>query len=57
VEGEARAHELRSIHPELVRENTTAKEVYRGSGYPDHRHCLISKWIERSFSKPGSGSS
>jgi GNAT superfamily N-acetyltransferase len=54
VEEEARAFEVRSIHLEVVRENTAAKEVYRRNGYVDHNHYLMSKWIERGFTKPAS---
>jgi diamine N-acetyltransferase len=54
VEDQARALNVRSIHLEVVRQNTGAKEVYRKSGYADHDHYLMSKWIERSFPKPGS---
>jgi GNAT superfamily N-acetyltransferase len=56
VENEARASEVRSIHLEVVRANTTAKEVYRRAGYTDHDHFLMSKWIERGFAKPTPGS-
>ena len=56
IEQAARQAEVRAIHLEVVRANTTAKEVYRRSGYLDHEHRLMSKWIERSFSKPGSRS-
>ena len=56
VEEQARKFEIRSIHLEVVRENTHAREFYRRSGYIDHHHCLMSKWIERGFSKPISGS-
>jgi len=56
VEEEARNLDVRSIHLEVVRQNTGAKEVYRKSGYLDHHHHLMSKWIERGFRKPGSGS-
>jgi diamine N-acetyltransferase len=56
VEEAARSCEVRSIHLEVVRQNTVAKEVYRRSGYFDHHHYLMSKWIERGFAKPGSGS-
>lgn len=52
VEDAARAVGVRAIHLEVVRANTTAKEVYLRSGYIDHEHSLMSKWIERSFSKP-----
>ena len=54
VESEARRFDVRSIHLEVVRENTVAKEVYRKSGYVDHHHYLMSKWIEPGFAKPGS---
>jgi diamine N-acetyltransferase len=54
VEDQARALEVRSIHLEVVRQNAGAKEVYRKSGYADHHHYLMSKWIERSFPKPSS---
>ena len=53
VEDQARNLEVRSIHLEVVRQNTGAKEVYRKSGYADHDHYLMSKWIERGFPKPG----
>ncbi|HZE27960.1 MAG TPA: GNAT family N-acetyltransferase [Terriglobales bacterium] len=56
VEHEARASEVRLIHLEVVRKNRAAKEVYRRAGYADHDHYLMSKWIERSFAKPGAGS-
>jgi GNAT superfamily N-acetyltransferase len=54
VEDQARSLGVRSIHLEVVRENTTAKEVYRKSGYADHDHYLMSKWIEHAFPKPRS---
>lgn len=56
VEDRARAFEIRSIHLEVVRENTAAREVYRRCGYVDHRHSLMSRWIEPGFAKPISGS-
>ena len=52
IEEEARKFEIRSIHLEVVRDNLAAKEVYRKSGYQDHDHYLMSKWIERRFPKP-----
>jgi len=54
VEDEARSLSVRSIHLEVVRQNTGAQEVYRRSGYADHDHYLMTKWIERRFLKPGS---
>lgn len=56
VEDAARAVGVRAIHLEVVRANNRAKEVYLRSGYVDHEHRLMSKWIERGFSKPGSES-
>ena len=56
VEAEARRLDVRSVHLEVVHQNTAAKEVYRKSGYLDHDHYLMSKWIEPRFPKPGSGS-
>jgi len=55
VEEEARKFEIRSIHLEVVRENTHAREFYRRAGYTDHTHSLMSKWIEQGFAKPLSG--
>lgn len=56
VEKQARACDVRSIHLEVVRTNSTANEVYRRAGYTDHNHFLMSKWIERAFAKPTPGS-
>ncbi|PYX38350.1 MAG: GNAT family N-acetyltransferase [Acidobacteria bacterium] len=56
VEEQARNLEIRSIHLEVVQENTAAKEFYRHRGYVAHRHSLMSKWIERRFPKPTSSS-
>jgi GNAT superfamily N-acetyltransferase len=53
VEEQARRLGVRSIHLEVVRQNTGAQEVYRKSGYTDHNHYLMTKWIERGFPKPG----
>ena len=52
VEKEARSFEVRSIHLEVVRENSAAQEIYRRSGYVDRNHYLMTKRIERSFNKP-----
>lgn len=52
VEEAGRAAEVRTIHLEVVRANSRAKEVYRRAGYADHDHYLMSKWIEKSFLKP-----
>jgi diamine N-acetyltransferase len=55
LEDEARAAGVRAIHLEVVQANTTAREVYRRAGYADREHHLMSKWIERGFAKPGTG--
>jgi GNAT superfamily N-acetyltransferase len=52
VEDEARKRGVRSIHLEVVRTNTGAGELYRKAGYVDHSHYLMTKWIEREFTKP-----
>ncbi len=56
VENEARAMDVRAVHLEVVRANVKAGEIYRHAGYVDHEHHLMSKWIERAFAKPGTGS-
>jgi diamine N-acetyltransferase len=53
VEEEALRHQVRSIHLEVVRANTSAREFYRRNDYVDHEHFLMTKWIERAFAKPG----
>ena len=52
VEEAGRDAEVRTIHLEVVRANSRAKEVYRRAGYADHDHYLMSKWIEKTFPKP-----
>ena len=52
LEEQARAHDVRAIHLEVVRGNEAAKELYRKNSYEDHDHRLMTKWIERRFSKP-----
>ena len=56
VENEARVMGVRAVHLEVVRTNGKAGEIYRRVGYVDHEHHLMSKWIERAFAKPGTGS-
>ena len=55
VEQQARTLQIRCIHLEVVQGNSFAREFYRHRGYVDHRHSLMSKWIERSVAKPTSG--
>jgi diamine N-acetyltransferase len=52
VEDEARSHQVRSIHLEVVCANHSAREFYRRHGYVDHEHSLMTKWVERAFAKP-----
>jgi diamine N-acetyltransferase len=53
IEEQARIFGVRAIHLEVVRDNVTAREIYRKSGFRDRGHFLMSKWIEKSFAKPG----
>jgi GNAT superfamily N-acetyltransferase len=55
VEDYARSQSVRAIHLEVVRSNHNALEVYRKLGFHDHEHRLMTKWVEREFTKPGSG--
>ena len=55
VEDFGRSLGVRAIHLEVVRSNRNALEVYRKLGFHDHEHHLMTKWIEREFSKPGNG--
>jgi diamine N-acetyltransferase len=52
VEEAARAAGIRTLHLEVVRENSTALQVYRKLGFQEHESTFLSKWIARDFSKP-----
>src|SRR5579864_6768651 len=52
VEGAARAAGIRTLHLEVVQQNTTALQVYRHLGFQEHTSTFLSKWIEPNFSKP-----
>jgi GNAT superfamily N-acetyltransferase len=52
VEDTARSLNVRALHLEVVRQNTTALQVYRKLGYKDRESTFLSKWIARDFSKP-----
>ena len=56
VEEYARSQGVRAIHLEVVHSNRSALEVYQRLGFQDHKHHLLTKWIERKFSKPGAES-
>jgi len=52
IEDAARAAGIRTLHLEVVRENSAALELYRKLGFAEHRSTFLSKWIARGFSKP-----
>jgi ribosomal protein S18 acetylase RimI-like enzyme len=52
VEEEARAAGVRTLHLEVVRQNTAALEVYQKLGFSAHTSTFLSKWIAQDFSKP-----
>jgi ribosomal protein S18 acetylase RimI-like enzyme len=52
VEKAARAADVRTLHLEVVRENSAALQLYRKLGFAEHRSTFLSKWIAKDFSKP-----
>lgn len=52
VEDAARAEGIRTLHLEVVRENTSALELYRKIGFREHESTFLSKWIATDASKP-----
>lgn len=52
VEEEARVAGVRTLHLEVVRQNTTALEVYRKLGFVARESTFLSKCIAHDFSKP-----
>jgi diamine N-acetyltransferase len=52
VEDAARSLTVRALHLEVVRQNTTALEVYRKLGFKERQSTFMSKWIAQDFSKP-----
>jgi ribosomal protein S18 acetylase RimI-like enzyme len=52
AEEEARAAGVRTLHLEVVQENTAARQLYRKLGFAEHRSTFLSKWIAHDFSKP-----
>jgi ribosomal protein S18 acetylase RimI-like enzyme len=52
VEQEARSAGLRTLHLEVMRQNTAALEVYQRLGFAQHDSRLMSKWIAKDLSKP-----
>jgi diamine N-acetyltransferase len=52
VEEAARAAGVRTLHLEVVRENSTALQVYRKLGFQEYESTFLSKWIDKQSSKP-----
>ncbi len=52
VEEAARSVGIRTLHLEVVRENTGALELYRKLGFVEHPSTFLSKWIAQDSSKP-----
>jgi len=52
VEAMARKAGIRTLHLEVVRQNTTALEIYRCLGFREHQSTFLSKWIASDLSKP-----
>jgi GNAT superfamily N-acetyltransferase len=54
VEDAARALNIRTLHLEVVRQNTAALRVYSKLGFRERGSTLMSKLIAQDFSKPAS---
>ena len=52
VEEAARSAGVRTLHLEVVRENTAALQVYQKLGFVEHESTFLSKWISPDLSKP-----
>ena len=52
VEQAAREAGIRTLHLEVVENNRTALELYRGLGFREHASTFLSKWIDKDNSKP-----
>jgi len=52
VEDAAREAGIRTLHLEVVRQNTKALELYRRMEFQEHRSTFLSKWIAEDISKP-----
>ncbi len=52
VEEAARAAGVRTLHLEVVPENTAALQVYQKLGFVEHESTFLSKWIAQDLSKP-----
>jgi diamine N-acetyltransferase len=52
IEDAARAAGIRTLHLEVVQENSAALQLYRKLGFAEHRSTFLSKWIAEDLSKP-----
>ena len=52
LETAARLEGIRTLHLEVVQENTSALQLYRKLGFAEHRSTFLSKWIAQDVSKP-----
>jgi len=52
VEEAARSAGVRTLHLEVVHENTAALQVYQKLGFVEHESTFLSKWISQDLSKP-----
>jgi ribosomal protein S18 acetylase RimI-like enzyme len=52
LEEQARVAGVRTLHLEVVRQNTAALEIYRKLGFAKHESTFLSKWIAQDFAKP-----
>lgn len=52
LEEAARVAGVRTLHLEVVENNTAALQLYRKLGFTEHRSTFLSKWIAQDSSKP-----
>ena len=52
VEEAVREAGVRTLHLEVVRQNTAALDVYRRLGFREHESTFLSKWIAKDLTKP-----
>jgi ribosomal protein S18 acetylase RimI-like enzyme len=52
VEEAARADGIRTLHLEVVQQNSAALQLYRKLGFQEHASTFLSKWIAQDASKP-----
>ncbi len=54
IEGAARELKVRALHLEVMSGNEGAMRLYEKLGFRPHKSTFLSKWIEKTFSKPPS---